>query len=116
MINPSFVTSTDALRMLNSYGILKRMIELKKIRVHKLTGKDNWYERAPIVEIKKIIDSTMTMEEIKDLLNCSYVFVKNRIKDGYIREVENEVFGKYKRYSKQDVFNYIEYEKNKHVA
>lgn len=116
MINPSFVTSADALRMLNNYGILKRMIELKKIKAHKLAGRDNWYERAPIVEIKKILDSTMTMEEIKDLLNCSYVFAKNRVKAGYIKEVKNEVFGKYRRYSKQDVFDYIEHEKNKHIG
>lgn len=112
MINPTFVSHTDAIRMLNSYGILERMIKLNKIRPHRLT-RENWYERQPVVEMKRIVDSTMTMEEIKDFLNCSYIFVKNRIKAGHIKEIKNEAFGKYRRYSKQDVYDYIEYEKNR---
>jgi hypothetical protein len=92
------------------------MVKLKRIGTYKLSGNDNWHERAPIIEMKKIVDSTMTMEEIKDLLNCSYVFVMNRVESGQIREVKDEVFGKCRRYLKQDVFDYIEKEKNKHLA
>ena len=116
MINPAYVTASDALRMVNHYGILRRMVKAGTIKPRQLSGRDNWYERAPIIEMKKLIDSTMTMEEIKDLLNCSYVFVKNRIKAGYIVEAKNEAFGKSRRYYKQGVFDYIEMEKNKHIA
>ncbi len=103
MINPNFISQADAIRIIGNIMIVRRMLRDKVIRQHKLSGNTIYYERTPIIEMKKLVSISMTKQQIKKRLNCSHVYIENRVKDGSLRELKNPIFGKGRRYLIEDV-------------